>query len=160
LPFTFTLGDTPYTELAIHANGFVSFDDGLLSDTTQNVCLPNLDAVGSAIYGWWADLDPSAAGAQVSTFQPAADRFVVEFANVPTVASAAEEYTVSFQIVLYRNGTVGLNYGQIPQTEAQLPPVTIGVEALDGRFHNQIACRTGELPNAQQSFLLRKESIY
>jgi subtilisin family serine protease len=165
LPFTFTLGNQPYTGIKVNANGFVSFEESLLNDDSQNVCLPNNDAIGAAIYGWWTDLDPSAAGAQVSTFRPAADRFVIEFANVPTAARVAEEYTVSFQIVLFRNGTIGLNYGEIPEVQAQLPPVTIGVEARDGRFHNQIACRDadrvlGDLPEPQQSFLLRKESIY
>ena len=71
-----------------------------------------------AIFGWWADLNPGAAGAEVATFQPGPDRFVVQYKNVPSAAGVAPSYKVSFQIVLYADGNVRLNYGQAPQQAA------------------------------------------
>jgi hypothetical protein len=164
LPFTFTLQGVPYTTAQLSANGYVSFPNGSsLPPGTPNDCLPNRDALGQAIYGWWADLDPGAGNAQVSTFQAgpesAPDRFVIEFAGVPTGPGVTTPYTVSFQIVLHQGGAVGLNYAQTPEEENQPPAVTVGVETRDGLFYNQVVCKdaTTELgypPVAPQSILI------
>jgi thermitase len=162
LPFTFTLQSVPYHEVHVNANGFVSFGLEAPAMSTVNRCLPNRDEIGAAIYGWWADLNPAAAGARISTFQPAADRFVIEYADVPNRPLAgAPPYVVNFQIVLFRNGNIGLNYGLMSRLPTE-PPVTVGVEARDGLFFNQIACRTataefGYLPISHQSLLLKAE---
>jgi hypothetical protein len=166
LPFTFTLQKSAYTTARVAANGFVTLPDVAVTGDLTNTCLPDGATPPQAIYGWWADLDPAAAGAQVSTFQPASDRFVIEFAQVPTAATVTPAYTVSFQIVLYANGDIGLNYAQTPDLQTLPPPVTVGVEATDGLFYNQIACKDnttelGYLPSSRQSFLLRAaEGVY
>lgn len=160
LPFTFTLQGLPYQEVQINANGFVSFGAGTLADSSTNKCLPNRDEIGAAIYGWWADLDPTANGARVSTFQPAANKFVIEYSGIPSQALGENPaYVVNFQIVIAGNGDIGLNYGQMPRLLVE-PMVTIGVEARDGLFFNQIACRNattdlGYLPISNQSLLLK-----
>ncbi len=159
LPFAVTLQGQTYQDAVVHSNGFLSFGESSAVADNVNVCLPNRDAYGAAIYGWWADLDPSAPSAQISTFPVGDDRFVVEFSNVPTAAKSGESYTVNFQIVLDRNGDIGLNYGQIPNMQTKPPAVTIGVETRDGLLYNQIACRDGEtelgvLPSANYSLLL------
>jgi subtilisin family serine protease len=166
LPFTFTLQRLSYTEVLVDANGFISFGSTPSGNSSQNKCLPNQDGAGAAIYGWWADLDPNLPGAHVSSFQPAADRFVVEFDRVPAAVKSGLDYTVSFQIVLYRNGDIKLNYGVLPAVQYNPPPVTVGVEARDGLFYNQISCKDdtselGFLPASHQSFYLKgKESVH
>ncbi|MCB0190269.1 MAG: S8 family serine peptidase, partial [Caldilineaceae bacterium] len=132
LPFTFTLRSIDYTAARIYSDGFLRFPDATTGDSLPSHCLPNLTEPGQAIYGWWADLNPGAQGAQVSSFQPDDDRFVVEFANVPSANGVTPAYVVSFQIVLYRDGDVRLNYRQAPGVIAGAPPVTVGIEARDG----------------------------
>lgn len=165
LPFTFTLRNRAYTTARISSEGFVSFPDNTVSEMLPNRCMPNLAQPAQAIYGWWADLNPGGSGARVSTFQPTADRFVIEFDNVPT-AGVAPEYRVSFQIALYRNGDIYLNYLDVPTELKQMPAVTIGVEARDGLFYNQVTCNTGAtqigyLPAPHQSLAFNaQEDLY
>lgn len=93
--------------------------------------------------------------------------------NYEDVASAAgiePPYTVTFQIVLYRNGDIGLNYPEVPDTVAQdlgelTPEVTIGVQARNGLFYNQATCITlsegyRRLPHSQTSILIAREDVY
>jgi hypothetical protein len=162
LPFTFTVQGIDYDEVQVHANGFVSLGEAAPGLSNTNRCLPNRDEIGAAIYGWWADLNPAVASARVSTFQPAANKFVIEYADVPNRPLAGtSSYVVNFQIVLSANGDIGLNYGLMPNLSSE-PAVTIGVEARDGLFFNQIACRSstselGHLPISNQSLLLKAE---
>lgn len=166
LPFDPPLQGSTDRNARVYANGFVTFPDVEVTGDLPNVCLPDSGQPPQAIYGWWANLNPGAAGAQVSTFQAAPDRFVIEFANVPTAAAATSAYTVSFQIVLYASGDIGLNYAQTPDPQTIQAPVTVAVEAFDGLFYNQIACKDattelGYLPHSRQSFLLQaEEGVY
>jgi len=166
LPFTFTLRNQGYTDARLYANGFVSFPGSDGASALPNQCMPNLTTPQQAIYGWWANLDPSAVGARVSTFQPASDRFVIEFDNVPTASGVTPAYTVSFQIVLYTNGNIALNYSRTPDLLAGVAPVTVGVETRTGFFYNQVACvdatqEVGQRPSAPQSLLFNgQEDFY
>lgn len=165
LPFTFTLRHQAYTSARISSEGFITFPDANVSDSLPNRCLPNLQQPAQAIYGWWADLNPGSPGARVSTFQPAADRFVIEFENVPT-AGIVPAYQLSFQIVLFTNGEIHLNYLDVPTELKTMPVVTIGIEARDGLFYNQVACSTGAiqvgyLPVPQQTLSFNaQEDVY
>lgn len=166
LPFTFTLRGQAYIDARLYANGFVSFPGSDAASALPNQCMPNLTTPQQAIYGWWANLDPSTTGARVSTFQPASDRFVIEFDNVPTANGVTPAYTVSFQMVLYTNGNIGLNYSRTPDLLAGVLPVTVGVEARTGSFYNQVACvdatqEVGQRPSAPQSLLFNgQEDFY
>ncbi len=158
LPTAFTLRGKAYTDATIFSDGYVIFPGANSGTPGVNVCLPQVDQIQGAIYGWWADLNPGAPGARISTFPVGTDHFVIEYENVPTAASVTPAYTVSFQIVLYTNGAVRLNYQQAPDLQTAPPHVTVGLEASDGRFHNQVACKDddmefGILPGANQSIL-------
>ncbi len=165
LPFTFTLRHKAYTSARISSEGFVSFPNTSLSGALPNQCMPNLAQPAQAIYGWWADLNPEAVGARVSTFPAATDRFVVEFENVPQVGSTPAGL-LSFQIVLYRNGNVALNYRDVPTGQGVMPTVTIGIEARDGLFYNQVACndgttQVGYIPSPYQTLTFdTQEDVY
>lgn len=166
LPFTFTLRNRGYRDLRVYSDGFVVFPSTDTATTLPNQCMPNLNNPQQAIYAWWTDLDPGAEQARVSTFQPTLDRFVVEFSNVPTAATITPTYRVSYQIVLYNNGNIELNYQQAPNLHGAMLPITIGVEAHSGLFYNQVACKDdqhelGLLPESQQSLLFQApEDIY
>lgn len=165
LPFTFTMRSKPYTSVQIFDDGYVLLGSGL-GATSSNACLPNLSNPQQAIYGWWADLNPGLSGGKVSTFRPATDRFVIEFDNVAATVDLTPVYRVSFQIVLYTNGNIRLNYQQVPDRQTAPPHVTVGIETTDGRFYNQVACKDDEtelgiLPGPNQSLLLDpQEDVY
>ncbi|MEZ4673611.1 MAG: hypothetical protein R2932_05115 [Caldilineaceae bacterium] len=162
LPFPFTLRNREYEDARLYSDGFLRFPDTSVGNNLPNRCLPNLSEPAQAIYGWWADLDPSAQNARVSTFQPTVDRFVIEFDSVPSAPGITPAYQVSFQIVLYANGDIRLNYGEALGLTPNAPDVTVGVKARDGLFFNQVACKDGAmevgyLPQSLQSLLFKAQ---
>jgi subtilisin family serine protease len=173
LPFAFSLKDRSYLDARINTDGYVSFPSAGVTPGLPNRCLTDLLHPPQAIYGWWADLQPNP-GSQISTFQPADDRFVIEYANVPVVGTGPTG-PVSFQIVLYRNSQVRMNFLQtpaIPGSAANYAPpnATVGIATRDGRFSNQVYCATttggggaielGTPPAARQSVLFKPEDLY
>ena len=179
LPFVFPLtgqdssAASYYTDVAIYADGFVAFPGaaaGTVADPGTNQCLPFFSSPIQAIFGWWADLDPSLGDGEVSTFQPASDRFVIQYERVPSAAGVSDPYSVTFQIVLHASGKIGLNYQDVPPRVAQglldlTPKVTVGVQANQRLFRNQVSCVTpteghGLPPESQQSIFFEPEDIY
>lgn len=179
LPFAFPLsGADPksavsYSQAYVNENGFLVFAASNLDPLAtpdENRCLPLLDQAVQGIFGWWADLDLAAPGGEISTFMPAADRFVIQYENIASAPRVTPSYTVTFQIVLYQNGAIGLNYADAPDVLATdlsglTPQVTVGVQARSGLFHNQVACVTptagyGRPPHAEQSVLIERGDVY
>ena len=142
LPFTFRVHGRAFTTLRIYSDGLITFPASAVVDNLPDRCLTNAVSPGMAVYGWWANLNPGAAGSRVSVFQPDDDRFVVEYHNVPSAAGVSPAYVVDFQIVLDKDGSIRYNYRDVPGDAPA--DVTIGAEAVDGRFVNQITCRTGD----------------
>jgi len=180
LPFAFPLSGVgaidaaaTYTQAHVYEDGFLAFASGPflpVAEPSQNRCLPVLDQPGQAIFGWWADLDPGLSGGVISAFQPAPDRFVIQYEDVASAAGTEPPYTVTFQIVLHSNGNIGLNYLEVPDAVAQdlgelTPEVTVGVQARNGLFYNQATCITlsegyGRPPHSQTSILIAREDVY
>jgi hypothetical protein len=169
-----TLGSRTYGSIRLFSDGLIAFSSveaPVDFAPADNACLPvalfpsfETPFPSAAVYPWWANLNPGAAGARVSTFSLGTNRFVVEFLNVPSVG-ASNPYTVSFQSVLYANGDVQLNYAKAPSFPAAPDPVTVGVQSLDGRFFNRVACATGktilgETPRAGQSIFIRSSDLF
>jgi subtilisin family serine protease len=178
LPFAFPLSGidiastTAYTEMYVYADGFVAFSgEGHIPLPTPGItqCLPILSQPVQGIFGWWADLDPSLGG-EVSVSWPDTDRFVIQYKDIPTAGSVTPPYTVTFQIVLYANGDVGLNYLDTPDAVATsltslTPRVVVGAQAQAGLFRNQAACITtthgyGRPPHDAESILIKREEIF
>lgn len=178
LPFAFpfsgvnTTTGVSYAFASVYADGFVAFSEGTHTPVaTPNItqCLPILSQPVQAVFGWWADLDPSLGG-KIKTFQPASDRFVIEYNAVASAVGVTPPYTATFQIVLYANGDVGLNYLDTPDAVATgltslTPHVVVGAQARAGLFRNQVACITttqgfGRPPHDAESILIKREEIY
>ncbi|MCC6168864.1 MAG: S8 family serine peptidase [Caldilineaceae bacterium] len=168
LPFTLEARGQTLTEARLFADGFIAFPASLPDPNRSllpNRCLANQLWPQAAIYGWWADLEPGAVGSRVSTFQPDPDRFVIEYADVPSAAGVVPAYVVSFQIVLHRSGRIDLNYGALPDGLTPPPQATVGAQVQTGRFYNQIACRTagfsvGSLPHSYDMITLDAKDLY
>jgi hypothetical protein len=178
LPFAFPLpgpvgaAAVSYTEARVYADGFVTFPDNTtiaITDPGQNRCLPWAAGGLQGVFGWWADLNAGASGAEVFSFRPAADRFVIQYQNMASVG-VTPAYRVTFQIVLYQNGDVQLNYQQAPNPWSPgfgqwQPQATVGVQALDGLYRNQAACATdglllGRLPQSGLSLRIKSAEVY
>jgi hypothetical protein len=162
LPFTMTASGRSYSDLRIFTDGFVVASASAFPANTPTHCLANQTWPSFSVYGWWSDLGLSP-DSTLSTFQPTTDSFVIEYGDLISMGSPDPDDRVSFQIVLYRNGAVELNYGQVPEHKPST--LTVGVSALDGRFYNQITCHAGtsligEVPAAQQSFSFQPGDFY
>ena len=175
LPFTMTLkGAQVVNDGRLYANGFLELPNmshNLVLSSTA--CLPTpawaTTEAGNelwwpqqAIFGWWADLDTTVQGAQVSTFQPGSNRVVFEFSDVEIVDSGEK---VSFQIVLFNSGRIELNYLRTPSTLLANAPATVGVSLQDSRFYNVVGCKDatheiGILPQSGQSLVFQPADIY
>jgi subtilisin family serine protease len=178
LPFAFPLSGVntttaaSYTPAYVYADGFVAFSEGVhtvVASPGVTQCLPVLSQPLQGVFGWWADLDP-ALGGVIKTFQPAADRFVIQYDAVSSASGVSPPYTVTFQIVLHANGDVGFNYLDVPDAVATgltslTPRVVVGVQARAGLFRNQVACITtvqsyGRPPHDGESILIKREEVY
>lgn len=162
--FHFLMRGQIFNDFRVFEDGYITFPASETSSTESNRCLLNLEEPGQAIYGWWSDLTRATTGSQISGFMPNTDRFVVEFSHLSAVGSA-QPYQVSFQIVMYSNGDIRLNYLNAPSFSGKPSPVTIGVEAKDALFGFQIACNTateviGTLPQSGQSYLIKAGYLF
>ncbi len=117
LPFTMTVGERSYNDLRIFIDGFVVATASAFPPTLPNHCLDNQTWPSFSVYGWWSDLSVGESST-LSTFQPDADRFVVEYKNFISAGSSDPDDSVSLQIVLSRNGQVELNYAACTRTHA------------------------------------------
>lgn len=171
LPAGIKVGAKQYAAARIYADGFVAVA-GSISElapvasvtTGDNRCVPSLSYPAQGVFGWWADLDPGAFGARVSSFMAEDGRFVIAYEDVPA-AAMAQPYTVSFQIVFDTDGSVGLNYLKTPRFTGKPGRVTVGIEGQDALTYSLFGCVTpttilGTLPSAGQSYTIEAADIF
>jgi hypothetical protein len=170
LPSGIKVGDTQYAAARIYSDGFVALGSSFAEltpatpiATNENRCIPALNYPAQGVFGWWADLDPSAAGGRVSSFATDNGRMVVEYDNITAVGSKG--YKVSFQIVFGTNGDVGLNYAYTPTFIGKPARATVGIEGRDALFYSLFGCVTptrtlGALPRSGESYLIQAQDIY
>jgi len=114
--FNFPFYDQSYSNFIINANGWIGF--GADNDEWDNSEIPSLTAPRPAIFGFWDDLNPindncnEYCAGEVYTHANA-DRLVVWFNNVAHWWADNENSFYDFQMVLYSNGEVNLNYNSI-----------------------------------------------
>ena len=156
LPFTFTVEAQAVTTVRLYADGFLTFPASESVASLPVACTPDETPAQQAIYAWWTDLNPGQGGT-VSTFTSTSGAFVAEFLDVPLAAPAVPEDRVSFQIALFPDGAVKLNYAALPRTAVD---VAVGMEVKEGLFSARIGCRKGSsllgaLPVVGESVTIR-----
>lgn len=174
LPFTMTVRGKSYTDLRIFADGFVVAPAVAFPANLPNQCLANQTGPEYpftlppppplfAAYGWWSDLT-LVVDSGLSTFQPDADHFVIEYDRFASAGSSDPNDRVRFQIVLDKKGRIAFNYDQTPE---HFPAgVTVGASVEDGRYFNQVTChlagsmQVGQIPQDRQSFLFNIGDLY
>lgn len=137
LPFTYTAESQAVTLVRLYADGFLTFPADKSVTSLPVACTPDETPARQALYGWWSDLNPGLGGT-VSTFTSTTGAFVAEFLDVPLAGSSGKR--VSFQMALFADGRVKLNYAALPDSAGD---VVVGMEVDDGLLSTRIACRKG-----------------
>ncbi|MFA0964444.1 choice-of-anchor D domain-containing protein [Roseivirga sp. BDSF3-8] len=144
LPFDFEFYGNDEDEVWISGNGFLAFAEPpsftFTNDQIPDTGTPN----GGIIAALWDDLVTDEFDAAVY-YQAFADRFVVQYTDVPEFLGDASE-TVTFQIVLYENGNIDFFYEDV-ETAPFLDESTVGIENEDGTDGAQVAFNTSYIKN-------------
>ncbi|MEK6155319.1 choice-of-anchor D domain-containing protein [Flavobacteriaceae bacterium 3-367] len=138
LAFPFEYYGASYETVFINANGFLAMQAPTTAFTFFNEQIPVDDGVNNVIAGLWTDLEPQNGGSvHVASFL---DAFVVQWTNAP-VFSSAETGTVTFQIILFDDGTIDVYYADV-SSASFLDSATVGIENADGSDGAQVAFNT------------------
>ncbi len=119
LGFAMTFYGEVFTTVRISTNGFLSFSG--TSSPYLNQALPDGVAPQNVVAPFWDDLDATAGGRILYWADPDADRFIVQFEDVPRYDSPATE---TFQVILRGSGSLTFQYRNVSETEF----CTVGIE--------------------------------
>jgi len=125
----------------ISANGWVSFTSH--SGAYNNTTLPNPSAPPHLLAGFWDDLDPLQAGAQVRYWSNNSDSLVVSFLTVPHWGTSVVG-TYTFQMIVTSDG--GMTY-QYQTLTGNYNNCTVGIQNDDGTDGLQVAYNQAYLHN-------------
>jgi hypothetical protein len=142
LGFTFSYYGNNYNSVRITSNGWVSFTAE--SGEYSNSPIPTSATPNNAIYGFWDDLYPPNGGTIHYLADVANDRFVVQWTAINHIAGTG---TYTFQIILYRNGEMLVQYldmtGDVLSSTIGIEdsPGAIGLQVVynDAYVHNNLA---------------------
>lgn len=145
LGFNFPFYGRDYSQVAVHANGFLSFGGTYPGSAyAVNHCLPSVATPNGAIFALWDDLDPSLGGRVA--YRGTASYLAVEWRDVPHKSGGVS----TFQVILLPSGQVRINYGPTVQSDS----ATVGAESWDASFAWPVACNgVGAPPSSGQSLL-------
>ena len=131
--FNFPFYDNSYSSLIINPNGWIGFG----SDNVEwyNTALPNVDAPLNAIMPFWDDLNPNNSGntsdmAGDVKYQINNNNIIIWYNNVRHwVGSGDFDGTYDFQVILWDNGDIDLNYRDMI---GDINSATIGIQDESG----------------------------
>lgn len=140
LPFTFKFFGEDQNSVTIGANGFLTF--GPLSGSNfSNDQIPNVDNPNFLIAGMWDDLEPQNGGGVF--FDGNSERFIVQYDSVPGFGFPPFipiPDPVSFQIIIYPNGQIKMQYEDVNSTIRTSS--TVGLEGPEGLTGLQVIFNT------------------
>ena len=114
LPFAFPYFDKVYSEVFVHSDGNVTFEEPEASSTSRSFA--RMAAGPPRISPLFTDLDPSRAGAEVSVFL-GANRVVVTWRDVPEFRFVGTGRRQTFQLALHQDGGIEFHYASINLTD-------------------------------------------
>ncbi|HQO09535.1 MAG TPA: hypothetical protein PLK90_05095 [Clostridiales bacterium] len=125
LGFNFDFYGNIYNTVNVCSNGYLIFDSDY--DDYNNFPIPNSDfEPNNFIAAFWNDLDPSVRGGVYYFSDSSNKRFIVQFNGVSQYDSLS---TNTFQIILYQNGSILLQYKEM---NGWLENCSAGVEDITG----------------------------
>jgi hypothetical protein len=132
LPFPFRYYENVYNDIWICSNGFVNFGSSGYS-SLGNGSIPNTTTPNNAIYAYWDDLDPTEGGEIYYKTISGPNRFVIIWDDI--YHNAATGQGISFEIVLYENGSILMQYADVNFGSASYSygrSATVGMENANG----------------------------
>ena len=114
LPFAFPFFDKAYSEVFVHSDGNVTFEEPEASSTSRSFA--RVAAGPPRIAPLFTDLDPSRSQAAVSAHL-AANRVVVTWRNVPEFRFVGTGRRQTFQLTLHQDGRIEFHYASINLTD-------------------------------------------
>ena len=129
LPFAFPFFDKTYSEVFVHSDGNVTFEEPEASSTSRSFA--RMVAGPPRIAALFTDLDPTRSQAAV-TAHLGAGRVVVTWRDVPEFRFAGTGRRQTFQLVLHQDGRIEFHYAAI-----NLSDIVVGV--VPGRLQGDAA---------------------
>ncbi len=114
LPFAFPFFDQTYSEVFVHSDGNVTFEEPEASSTSRSFA--RMAAGPPRIAPLFTDLDPSRPQAAV-TAHLAANRLVVTWRDVPEFRFVGSGRRQTFQLTLHQDGRIEFHYRSINLTD-------------------------------------------
>ena len=114
LPFAFPFFDKTYSEVFVHSDGNVTFEEPEASSTSRSFA--RMAGGPPRIAPLFTDLDPSRSQAAV-TAHLAANRVVVTWRDVPEFRFAGTGRRQSFQLTLHQDGRIEFHYAATNLTD-------------------------------------------
>jgi hypothetical protein len=133
--FEFPFYNNTYSNFIINPNGWIGFGED--NPGYENLSIPSSDAPSPAIFAFWDDLNPinSESSPDMSgrvKYYSNGERLVVSYTDI---TQWGDDSPNSFQIVLYKNGHIDINYGNMSGDRTSS---TIGIQNEDGSIGQQI----------------------
>jgi hypothetical protein len=139
--FSFPFYGEMRSEFIVSANGWLSFSSH--AGAWNNTTLPNTEAPGDLVSGFWDDLDPLQAGAEVLYWSNDTDSLIVSFLDVPHWGSTTTG-TYTFQMILMASGSITYQYQTLV---GDYQSCTIGIQNGTGTDGLQVAYNQSYLHN-------------
>ena len=129
LGFAFPFWGEEYARLYVNTNGMVTFGGG--SASVSNTTIASASSPNSFIAAYWDDLDPSAGGRIYfkAAGMPPDRRAIIEWSQVPRYGS---DEGLSFEIVLYEDGRIMIQYRSLTGSYADGHAASVGMENVEG----------------------------
>ena len=141
LPFAFPFYGTAKTQIAISANGYLTFDPGSADGYWTNAPIPTSTKPNDLLAAFWDDLNPGNGG-EVYYYHDAENaRFIVEYKNVPRLSGST---SLTFQVILKPDGTILYQYLNMAGT---LASATVGIEDAAGSDGLQVVYNAAYIEN-------------
>jgi hypothetical protein len=136
LPFAFPWFGGLHDQVSVCSNGWISFDTGAVA-YFSNEFIPYAFSVNNMICAFWDDLYLPFGGQVYYQDDSANGRVIFQWNQVPHISGTDGPYT--FQVMLYTNGEIYLNYGDMGATVFYgVTSATVGVENADGSAGLQV----------------------
>lgn len=142
LPFTFPFYGVDNTTVKIAANGFLSFG-AIPGSNWENKAIPNAADPSNFIAPFWDDLDLSFKGAIHSYHDSNANRFIVQYTDVP-IYQGTFDTGFTFQVILSPNGEILMQYNNLV---GNTNSTTVGVENAGGSVGLPVVYNAAYLKN-------------
>lgn len=153
LGFDFPYYDESYSQVYMTSNGWATFQDQAGWSQYWNVEIPDFVDPHNAFYIFWDDLYPPAGGQYYYWADPAGQRFVMSWIDVPHISANDELHT--FQIILYPNGNIRYNYQTVDQGVIGNTSCGVGIENSNSSEGLQVCNEgVGLLPISNMSLLI------